>query len=201
MSIQLNKPSPRQLVGTLTPLNNQLTKSSSVPEKKLKYIVGLSSNKPSTFKTSAREEEDSNSPHLITDPDESPSPSRYQKPVRLAKPRSKAFHSMEYMSIKRTNETEVDDSEDYRKRLITPLKTERLISEDEDPQHILGKDAVSNFYMHYKKLDKIKDINTFTQVSDATYTSFLGKSETLHLLPSKIGFIREKGESDKIKLK
>ena len=94
---------------------------------------------------------------------------------------------------------DVDDSQEFR--LDGPLKLEKIVSADESPQKVLGGEAVSNFYLHYKKLDKIQDINHFTQVRDATYTSILGKTQTLSLLPSKVGIIKEHGESSKIRLK
>ena len=69
------------------------------------------------------------------------------------------------------------------------------------PKEIIGQVAISKFYNHYKKLDKVKDQNKFNAIHDSIYTAFLNKSESLNLLPSKIGFIKIKGDEDKLKMK
>jgi len=96
---------------------------------------------------------------------------------------------------------EPDDGDTYKKRLATPMKDEKVVIDDEKDQEVVGKEACTDFYSHYKKLDRVKDVNHFMQVKDAVYTSVLGKSESLNLLPSKMGFIKEKGDYDKVQLK
>jgi len=95
---------------------------------------------------------------------------------------------------------EQDDGDAYKKRLATPIKDERVVIDDEKDQEVVGKEACTDFYSHYKKLDRVKDVNHFMQVKDAVYTSVLGKSESLNLLPTKMGFIKEKGDFDKVQL-
>ena len=73
--------------------------------------------------------------------------------------------------------------------------------EDQQPKEITGQIAISKFYNHYKKLDKVKDQNKYNSINDSIYTAFLNKSESLKLLPSKIGFIKIKGDEDKLKMK
>jgi hypothetical protein len=100
-----------------------------------------------------------------------------------------------------------DDTEYYRKGLNTPYKNEQISSRDEQTQRILGREAVNSFYTHYKKLDRVKEINLHLPCQDAVYTNFLSKSESLCLFPSKIGFLRERideknGDSEaKLKIK
>jgi len=179
------------------------------PKRNFKVMSGLEPKAPTyltrppqsiSMKTSPDEEiREPRSPKI-----ESPSSPQffYGRPVRLAKIRNTNVHSLDYaMHKNNVNSEDLDDSEDFRKKLVTPLRTEKFTSEDEFPKNVMGEKAVTNFYHHYKMLDKIKDMNHFTQIQDSTYTSFLGKSENLKLLPSKIGFIKEKGEADKLKLK
>jgi hypothetical protein len=94
-----------------------------------------------------------------------------------------------------------DDTETYRRRLNTPWKIEKVHSDDEIPCGILGRESIDRFYNHYKKLDKIKDINHFNAIKDSVYTSFLTKSESLNLLPAKVGVLKEAGESTKLKIR
>jgi len=197
------RPAARYIPSTLDPRDfPSPLKHGPSSEKKLKFIVSLQPLQSNTFKTLKDEELENQ--RVETEPSNHPS-FFLGKPIRLSKctKNNLGFYSMDYASYKRNKieEAEADDSEEFRKGLITPFRAERLISGDESPHNILGEDVVSNFYQHYKKLDKVRDINSFTQVQDATYTSFLGKTESLQLLPSKIGFIRDKGEADKIKLK
>jgi len=181
----------------------------SPTRKNFKVISGLEPLQPTyltrppqsmSIKTSPDEDErEPKSPRF-----ESPSSPQffYGRPVKLTRLRNTNVHSLDYATSNRKliNPEDMDDSEEFRKKLVTPLRTEKLISEDESPKNVMGEKAVTNFYSHYKMLDKIKDMNHFTQIQDSTYTSFLGKSENLKLLPSKIGFIKEKGEADKLKL-
>jgi len=100
------------------------------------------------------------------------------------------------------NNKEEDETPLYKNRLRTPLHQERVISGDENPNERSPKSGATEFYSHYKNLDKIRDINEFNQTKDALYTTFLRKSENLNLLPSKIGFIAsDKNANNRIKLK
>ena len=94
---------------------------------------------------------------------------------------------------------EKNDYDFYRKKLNTPWKQDRVNSVDEEPQGIMGRDAIDKFYNHYKKLDKIKDINSYAVISDSMYTNFLSKSESLKLLPAKVGVLRERGAETMLK--
>lgn len=176
---------------------NPLPKPSST-EKKLKFIIGLphtpQTNQRGTPQGHLMSDESRGNPFNLATP-----PQRLS--VRLNKgPRNtRVYHSTELGRISGVDEA--DDSDNYKKHLAAPYEREKIVSQDEDPQNILGDEAVNQFYLHYKQLDKIKDINSFTQVRDATYTSILGKSESLNLLPSKMGFIRERGDANKVKLK
>ena len=88
----------------------------------------------------------------------------------------------------------------YKSRLKTPMNHQNR-TEDMKPKEMIGQAAISKFYHHYKKLDKIKDQNKYNAINDSIYTAFLNKSESLNLLPSKIGFIKMKGDEDKLKMK
>lgn len=122
---------------------------------------------------------------------------------RLSRDQSKVFASIDLLrgDLSGTAKIEPEDAEEFKDRLSTPWKEEKIIPEDDSPQNIVGEEACKNFYSHYKKLGRVKDVNSFMHVKDAVYTSVLGKSESLGLLPSKIGFIREKGEAGMVQLK
>jgi len=120
------------------------------------------------------------------------------KSFRLKRPERSVIKSFE---IDKFGKIITDDNETYRQRLNTPYKNERVVSEDEQPIRIMGEDSVKKFYNHYKKLDKIKDINNFYAVKDSVYTNFLSKTESLQLLPSKVGFIKDEGDINRVKLK
>ena len=88
----------------------------------------------------------------------------------------------------------------YKSRLKTPFN-QQYRNEDQQPKEITGQIAITKFYNHYKKLDKVKDQNKYNSINDSVYTAFLNRSESLNLLPSKIGFIKIKGDEDKLKMK
>jgi Ran GTPase-activating protein (RanGAP) involved in mRNA processing and transport len=48
-------------------------------------------------------------------------------------------------------------------------------------------------------LDKVRDQNQYNAIKPSVYTAFLNKSESLHLLPAKIGFIKVRGEETLLK--
>lgn len=70
---------------------------------------------------------------------------------------------------------------------------------DKDPtinQNLVGQEAVTSFYRHYKRLKRIKDQNSSENIKPSVYTSLLSKCEDLQILPSKIGIIKYKGKAD-----
>lgn len=167
-----------------------------------KFIVGLGPKSP-LARTPMIDGSVSQLPDTMIDASFSPMLSHRRPTIRLNKPTHQTYRSLDVLS-KSTNplpKAEKDDAENYKKRLTTPYKDEKLDVDDQAPQGILGGEAIKKFYSHYKKLDKVKDVNSFMQVKDAVYTSFLEKTESLNLLPSKIGFIKEKGDLNVIKLK
>ena len=78
---------------------------------------------------------------------------------------------------------------------------DELIVDDEKPKETVGKKAIGDYYYHFKRLDKVKDQNTYREIKDSVYTAFLSKSEDLKVLPSKIGFIKEKGVNSIVEIK
>jgi len=118
---------------------------------------------------------------------------------------TKSGHSrvaMQSLSVSRVSKTEQDhedDSEYYRKKLAFPLKEEFVQSGDEHPasQVIEDDEIAGKFYNHYRKLDRISEINEFNKTKDGLYTSFLKKSVDLKILPSKIGFIAPQKSNNK----
>ena len=123
-------------------------------------------------------------------------------PIIIAKKRNQDQHRSELDEAR--DELESRDSQSdpnyYQARLKTPLNHQNR-TEDMKPKEMIGQAAISKFYNHYKKLDKIKDQNRYNVINDSIYTAFLNKSESMNLLPSKIGFIKMKGDEDKLKMK
>ena len=131
------------------------------------------------------------SPHQLTI-SESTQPTSV-KPLKIKRPinTKTIFQTLELESEKAQKEKQ-DDSSIYRKRLNTPIQQDQLTHRDQLSQRVIGKEAVDNFYSHYKKIDRVKDINSFFQSNPGTYTSVLSKSEDLALFPAKVGFLRER---------
>lgn len=94
-----------------------------------------------------------------------------------------------------------DDSAEYLSKIKEDNIKEEVDWLDEKPAKIVGTEAVEKFYDHYKKLDKIIDQNKFKDIKDSLYTSFLRRSEDLHLFPSKIGLVKKSGERAQILIK
>ena len=94
-----------------------------------------------------------------------------------------------------------DDSDEYLKKLLEKSDRRKNMYADEDDKNTVGLDAVTGFYSHYKKLDKIIDQNDFGDIKDSIYTTCLRKENTLRLFPSKIGIIKDRGERSHILIK
>jgi hypothetical protein len=86
------------------------------------------------------------------------------------------------------------DNEYFRKKLNTPIRKQKVLSEDELPLELVGYDIYGKYHNHYKKLDRIREVNEFNNLEPSVYTNFLSRSETLKLLPSKIGFLKAEGK-------
>ena len=97
--------------------------------------------------------------------------------------------------------TKEDDSHEYLKKIHDKTDRETHSYADKDPKKTVGFDAVTNFYSHYKKLDKIIDQNESKDIKDTIYTTFLRNEEALGLFPSKIGMIKDRGEKSHILIK
>lgn len=103
--------------------------------------------------------------------------------------------------VKTEEETDEEDRKEYMERMMRTTAKEEILAIDEKPKDTVGQKAVNEYYNHFKKLDKVRDQNVFREVRDSMYTSFLTKSNDLHMFPSKIGFIKEKGSSTTLEIK
>ena len=115
--------------------------------------------------------------------------------------RGRNTQSVDYTNFNKSifgKDSKDDDSLEYQRIMAQKTGREDSVYQDEKPTDIVGTEAVTNFYSHYKKLDKILDQNSFKDIKDSMYTSFLRRSEDLHLFPSKIGLIKPRGERAKI---
>lgn len=135
-----------------------------------------------------------------TDEDRSSTPQKFASPKisqRLAPVRFKRTRnaqSLDLRSIRHQN-SKKDDSFEYLKAMQEPSnRDESNYYADQLPKKTVGAEAVNNFYSHYKRLDKIVDQNSFKDIRDSIYTSFLKCEEDLALFPSKIGLIKERGD-------
>lgn len=92
------------------------------------------------------------------------------------------------------------DNEYFRKRLNTPFLPQKPDYDDESPFELVGYDIYNKYHNHYKKLDRIREMNEFASVEPSVYTNFLSRSETLKLLPSKIGFLKAEGKETALEI-
>ena len=73
-----------------------------------------------------------------------------------------------FLSQKKEKEEDLDfNLEDSREQV--PM--------DRYQQEVLGEKAVSNYYKHYKSLDKVRQQNATFGVEDSTFTVMLAKLE------------------------
>mgnify|MGYP001156686915 CR=1 FL=1 len=118
--------------------------------------------------------------------------------------RGRNTQSVDYTNTKKSPffhaDSKVDDSTEYLSKMARKSSREDLMCEDEKPTHLIGEEAITEFYSHYKHLDKIVDQNRFKDIKDSMYTSFLRRSEDLHLFPAKIGLIKSRGDKTKISI-
>lgn len=65
---------------------------------------------------------------------------------------------------------------------------------------LVGDQAVTGFYRHYKQLSRVRDQNKSENIRSSVYTSVLEKCEELRVLPSKVGVVKYAGRPDEVKL-
>ena len=94
-----------------------------------------------------------------------------------------------------------DDQPSYLEKLLRTTTREEAEADDEKPKETIGEKAITDYYMHFKKLHKVKDQNAFRDLKDSIYTSSLRKSEDLRILPLKMGFIKEKGKASSVEIR
>lgn len=106
-------------------------------------------------------------------------------------------------SFKVTKTEGNEDSMEYFDKMMRTTAKDEVLGDDEklNENDIVGPRAVQNYYSHFKKLDKVKDQNTHNNIKDSAFTSILSKSESLCILPSKIGFIKESGNNSVVSIK
>jgi len=196
------KPKPLEDIGSLGSL--KLHPASTQASKK---SIGISFSSPKGDRSIFSSNPPISSRSQLNDGIQLPQkPSSPKKMFKLTKTSNSrvALQSLSISRVAKTEHESEDDSEYYRKRLSAPFQEENVISGDEVPQSQVmdGDEIAGKFYNHYRKLERISDINEFNKTKDALYTSFLKKSVDLKLLPSKIGFIApQKTPSKGINLK
>lgn len=184
------KPKPLDDIGSIASLKLQQPASTQATSKK---SLGISFSSPkgdrSIFSSHAPVSSRSQLNEGIPIP-QKPSPKKLFKLTKSGQSRV-ALQSLSISRVSKTEHEPEDDSEFYRNRLSAPFIEEIVKSGDEHPQSqaIDDDETAGKFYNHYRKLERISDINEFNKTKDALYTSFLKKSVDLKLLPSKIGFI------------
>lgn len=96
---------------------------------------------------------------------------------------------------------DIDEKEDdmILEKLDGPIQ-EDVVPGAGVPQETTGDHAIENFYTHYKKLDKISDINEFKNSKQTMFSSMLKSTEDLKLFPSKIGLVKFKGSVEALKI-
>ena len=99
------------------------------------------------------------------------------------------------------DEKDEEDYKEYMEKLMRTTNKDEIAVIDEKPKDTVGHKAVSDYYYHIKKLDKVKDQNIFRDVKESIYTSFLAKSDELNMFPSKIGLIKERGSTNSLEIK
>jgi len=136
----------------------------------------------------------------------SASPMMRKSLFRLKKPGDIRVTTQSLRSMNFSSAARIDDLDDKEEDDMMLHKLEGPIEEDVVPgagvpQETTGDHAIENFYTHYKKLDKISDINDFKHSKQTMFSNILKKSEDLKLFPSKIGLVKFKGPSDSLKIK
>ncbi len=58
----------------------------------------------------------------------------------------------------------------------------------------MGEQAVTDYYKHYKSLDKVRQQNKVFNVEESTYTTMLENMEERRLFPSKLGIVKARGQ-------
>ena len=205
------------LSNTLSPLNvvipnksdspthfknaNSLSASKSYSHLKHKYRVGLTSLSTSySFATKSPSKPAENS---LNNSLKLPSRMHSPKLAPLKLSPIKGHSSLDPLIRRplKPDAVDLDDSIEFLTKLNQKTKREESFFSDERPKGIIGTGAITDFYSHYKKLDKVRDQNGYRSIKDSVYTAFLNKGENLNLLPSKIGLIRTNGDESQIGIK
>lgn len=138
-----------------------------------------------------------NKENAFVSPQHSKTTPNSPKLIHLKKPENTTKPVM--IKIKKTKP--LDETTILRKRLATPVRLEKINFSDEKSSPIRGENASQNFYQKFRILDKIQEVNSLYGVKNDATTSFLVKTQSLQLLPSKIGFINERTDLDVLKAK
>lgn len=126
-------------------------------------------------------------------------------PIKLQAPlessRSSISRHRQYNMMTEPDLIDEDENQKYFDEIFRKTDKEEIKGADEKPKETVGPRAIRDFYNHYKKLDKVRDQNIHRQIKDSNHTSFLVRSTELKLLPSKIGFVKEKGLNSSLEIK
>ena len=93
-------------------------------------------------------------------------------------------------------EESITEDETLKKSMMEESSV--LMGDDEVPKEYVGENAVTKFYSHYKRLEKIKQTNVLKKIPDSSMTNFFKKTEELKALPTRIGMVRKRGDENAI---
>lgn len=101
--------------------------------------------------------------------------------------------STAYKSSGNNYECDLDDVQEsnYIQNMLNVSNDEELI--DAEEKKTVGEVACTNFYMHYKKLHKVKDQNNYSSGKTSVYTGMLDYCDDNKLLPMRNGVIKNLG--------
>ena len=81
-------------------------------------------------------------------------------------------------------------SDDDEKLEKTMMQSTEIEYEDQKPKETIGDQAILDYYLHYKRLDKINDKNKYNRLKDSFFSNFLKGVEKKKMLPLKLAIVK-----------
>lgn len=95
--------------------------------------------------------------------------------------------------------TQRDEDEYIRNSILKPDEDDR--GYDEENKFYIGENALKEFSIHYKRIEKIESENKAKEVHNSVYTSLLAQTNKKRLLPVKMSVVKRSGDPAQIDIR
>jgi hypothetical protein len=94
-----------------------------------------------------------------------------------------------------------ESSDDEGKLEKSMMLSAEIEYEDKAPKKTIGDEAILDFYLHYKRMDKINDKNRYSRSKESFFSNFFKGVEKRKMLPLKLAIVKREGNNHELNLK